>query len=298
MNIEQLFRIFLMLAKYQNFSRVAEKMHLSQPAVSQHIKNLEQLYDVPLFLRARKITLTPAGEALVPYAEQILALYKESFRAAKDQKLSKTLIRVGTSLTIGDYILPQIVARYKKHMKDIFIQVKVEKTKEVIRGLLEDEIDVALVIEETRRNSLVAEPFGEDEIVLILSPEHPWADKQELGIEELAQANFIIMEAGSHKLAEETLRHLGIELNQLNSMELGSTEALKNSVENGLEIGIAFSSAVQRELQKGTLKMVRIAGHPMIQKFYWVTKPSLSPNKNIEQLKAIIFTHYDAAKQM
>lgn len=290
MNIEQMYRIFLTLAKDKNFSRVAEKLHISQPAVSQHIKNLEKLYDVPLFIRSKNVILTPAGETLVSYAEKILSLYDQSFEATQEQKTSKNPIRVGTSLTIGTYILPNIISLCKKNRMENVIQVKVGKTKEVIRKLLNDEIEVALIIEEIKMNSLIAEPFAEDEIVFIISPEHPWAINQEIGIKELSKANFIIMEMGSHKLAEETLSRLGIEMTPSNSMELGDTEAIKRSVENGFGVGIVFFSAVQKEVQKGTLKVLRISGHKMTQKFYWLTKPNLHSNKNVDMLKEIIFS--------
>lgn len=287
MNMEQLYRIFLSLAEHKNFSRVAEKLHISQPAISQHIKNLEALYDVSLFTRSKKIVLTPSGEALVPYAEKILSLYKESFIATQEQKTSKTPIKIGTSLTIGNYILPQIIFHFNKNM---VLNVKVEKTKEVIRKLLNDEIEVALVLEDIGVSSLKTEAFAEDEIILILSPQHPWANKTELGVEDLSEANFVIMESGSHKRAEETLRLLGIELTSANSMEIGDTEALKSLVESGLGVGIVFYAAVKREVQMNTLKILRIAGHKMTQKFYWVTKSNLYSNKNVEMLKEIIFS--------
>lgn len=290
MDIEHMYRIFLALAKDKNFSRVAEKLHISQPAVSQHIKNLEKLYNVPLFIRAKNISLTPAGETLVTYVEKILLLYEESFLATQEHKTSNNRIKVGTSLTIGTYFLPGIISLCKKHMADNVIQVKVGRTKEVIEKLLNDEIEVALVVEEIKVNSLIAEPFVEDEIVLIITPDHPWAKNQELGIEELHEANFIIMEIGSHKLAENTLRRLGIEFTPSNSMEIGDTEALKSSVENGLGVGIVFYSTVQNEVQKGTLKVLRIHGHKMSQKFYWVTKPNLYSNKNVDMLKEIVFS--------
>ncbi|OIK14461.1 hypothetical protein BIV60_11555 [Bacillus sp. MUM 116] len=290
MDIEQMYRIFLTLAKDKNFSRVAEKLHISQPAVSQHIKNLEKLYNVPLFIRSKNVLLTPAGETLVTYAEKILFLYDQSFIATQEQKTSNNPIKVGTSLTIGTYFLPRIISLCKRNMVENIIHVKVGKTKEVIRKLLNDEIDVALIVEEIQMNSLIAEPFAEDEIVLIISPNHPWAKKHELGIKELLEANFIIMENGSHKLAEETLKRMGVEFSPSNSMEIGDTEALKSSVENGLGVGIVFYSAVQQEIQKGTLKVLRISGQKMTQKFYWVTKTNLYSNKNVDMLKEIIFS--------
>ncbi|MBS4214851.1 MULTISPECIES: LysR substrate-binding domain-containing protein [Neobacillus] len=290
MDIEQMYRIFLTLSKDKNFSKVAEKLHISQPAVSQHIKNLEKLYNVPLFIRSKNISLTPAGETLVTYVEKILSLYDESFLATQEQQTSNNPIKVGTSLTIGTYFLPRIISQCKKQMIENVIQVKVGRTKEVIQRLLHDEIDVGLVVEEIKMNSLIEESFAEDEIVLILSPDHPWAQDDELGIKELLEANFIIMEIGSHKLAENTLRQLGIEFTPSNSMEIGDTEAMKRTVENGLGVGILFYSAVKSEVQKGTLKVMRISGHKMVQKFYWVTKPTLCANKNVDMFKEIIFS--------
>ncbi|CRK83096.1 LysR family transcriptional regulator [Neobacillus massiliamazoniensis] len=288
--MEHLFHVFLTVAELCNFSKTAEKLNITQPAVSKLIKNLEEAYDVVLFERANRVKLTPAGEALLPYAQKILSLHKESFTVLNDFRTSNTPIKIGSSITIGDYILPQIITTYKNQTANNLVRVKVGRTNEIIQKLLNEEIDAALVVEEAGKTTLAEEPFWEDELVLAISPQHPFGDKDVLEAKDLANEYFIIRESGSHKMAEEVLKSAGVELTFLNSMEAGSILALKEFAEKGLGIAIVFHVMVEKEIKQGTLKVLRISGHRMIQKFYWVVKKHKHLPKNIESFKKVVFS--------
>lgn len=282
-------KVFLTAAELCNFSKAAAKLNLTQPAVSQHIKHLEDQFGTSLFIRSNRLKLTPSGEALIPYAKKILFLYNEAFIVATEKQSGNSPINIGASITIGDYILPEIITTYKTRFPDSFIKIRVSYTAETIQKLMNDQIDIALVEGEFKKSYLIVEPFWEDEIVFVISSSHPWASRDELNVEDLKKAHFIIRETGSHKLAEQTLDLLGIHLNAYNSIEVGTTLAIKKFAENDMGIAILYLSTVKNEIKRGTLKVLRLAGHPMIRHFNWVMKPNKYVSRNIKELKKIVF---------
>ncbi len=282
-------KVFLAAAELCNFSKAAKKLNLTQPAVSQHIKHLEDEFGTSLFIRSNKLKLTPSGEALIPYAKQILSLYNEAFIVAAEKHSGNSPINIGASITIGDYILPEIITTFKARFPDCFIKVRVSYTQETIQKLIDDQIDIALVEGDVNKSFLIMEPFWEDEIVFIISSRHPWASRVELKVEDLINAQFIIRESGSHKLAEQKLDLLGIQLNNCNTIEVGSTLAIKKFAKIDMGIAILYLSTVKNEVKQGTLKALRLAGHPMTRHFNWVMKPDKYVSKNIKELKKVVF---------
>ncbi len=282
-------KVFLAAAELCNFSKAAEKLNLTQPAVSQQIKHLEDQFGTSLFIRSNRLKLTPSGEALIPYAKKILSLYNEAFIIATEKQSGNSPINIGASFTIGEYILPEIIASYKNRFPDSFIKVRVNYTKETIQKLMDDQIDIALVEGDVKKSFLIVEPFWEDEVVFVISSKHPWASRAELKVEDLINEHFIIREAGSHKLAEQTLGMLGIHLNGYNTTEVGSTLAIKKFAEIEMGIAILYLSTVKNEVRQGTLKALRLAGHPMTRHFRWVMKPNKYVTKNIKELKKVVF---------
>lgn len=284
--------IFIAVADTRNFTKAAGQLNMTQPAVSQSIKNLEEVYGAKLFERTRQlVTLTYAGEVLLKFAKQIVALHKDSVTAVKDASSRPAPIIVGASRTIGEYLLPRLVAIGKKQHEPMAIQVRIGNTEEMIAALVDNLVDVALVEGEVSQSQLKMEPFLEDELVFIVSAHHPLAAKPLISAVDLHRETFILREPGSgtRKLAEDTLNRHGVEWSAGNVLEIASTQAIKEFAENGLGIAVLSASTVVKELERGQLQRIHIEGIRMTRYFRWVSKPDKYPFHTLARFKEIVF---------
>jgi DNA-binding transcriptional LysR family regulator len=228
----------------KSFSRVASELYITQSAVSRQVKNLEKKLGVKLFTRLKEgVVPTEEGKTFLGYAEQILALYDKTAREM--ERLKHTCsgrIIVGASTTLGEYILPKAISTFTKHCTEAEIYLRVSNTEEILRQLHHNAFSVALVEEQIENFSFVNERLFEDELVLITSSRHPWTRRQNgIKLGALLTEPLVIREKGSgtRKILERSLRNFGIALSDLKiQMELDSTEAIKNSVREGL--GVSF----------------------------------------------------------
>jgi DNA-binding transcriptional LysR family regulator len=286
--------IFISVAEYRNFSKAAETLNMTQPAISQNIKNLEEAYGVKLFERSsRSVHLTYPGEVLLTYAKKMLQLQKESLVATRDADLKNTPLSVGTSMTVGEYVLPHLIALCKQLDNPMEIKVRIGNTKDMIAALLNNEIDVALVEGDVDQPNLTIEPFLNDELVLVLSPDHPLAEYNTVTTHELQKQTFILREQGSgtRKLAEDTLSLHGVKLSSMNLIEIGSTQAIKEFTEKGLGVAILSISTVQKEVGREQLKIARIQGGEMHRKFRFVSAPNKYITHSMARFKDIVFAN-------
>jgi DNA-binding transcriptional LysR family regulator len=284
--------IFIAVAEHKSFSKAAEQLNITQPAVSQNIKNLEEFYGARLLDRTRKsVALTYPGEVFLGYARQMVNLHKESVKAVKDASLKNTPLTIGASMTVGEYVLPHVMALCKRQDASIELKVRIGNTKEMIALLVNEEIDVALVEGEVNVAGLVIEPFLDDELVLVVSSDHPLGNQNTVTVEHLKEQTFIVREQGSgtRKLAEDTLIQQGIELAGDKIIEIGSTQAIKEFTEKGLGIAVVSISTVQKEVAQERLKALRIEGCRMIRQFRWVTKPSRYETFSMARFKGMLF---------
>ena len=255
-------KVFRVVAAHLNFSRAAEELLLTQPAVTQQIKALESEYGVSLFDRTGgQITLTRSGEALLPYARKLKAISDEATAAVADA--AGTLggqLAVGASQTIGQYLLPALLGGFLKENPRVVVSARSGNTDEMIAALTQHGIDLALIEGPAVRKDIHAEPFMEDHMVLVVPTSHEWAN-DEVDPPALKEVPLLIREfgSGSRRILERALNQAGIELKQMNvRMELDSTEGLLSGVQAGL--GVAFVSrwAVRNQLALGTLKIARV----------------------------------------
>ncbi|WP_053362527.1 LysR family transcriptional regulator [Bacillus sp. FJAT-27251] len=283
MNIESL-KMFCLVVDEGTISQAARLAFVSQPAVTRQIHQLEDCYGTLLFNRVDgKLKVTEAGKALYPYAKAMVYDLALSLEAVK-QVIGETneSLKIGASLTIGEYILPSILGNFKKIAQNTRVSLMIKNTPSILEALSNDEIDLALVegVVETNKNVRV-EKFAEDELVLVHSVDHPWKDKQEIGLEELVSERMIWREtnSGTRTIVENVLEEKGI-LHRLDSyMELGTTQAIKSAIEAGLGIGFLSKSTVQRELELQFLKEVKIKGL-QLKRDLWLVEKSQRFSKN------------------
>jgi len=257
-------KVFRAVATHLNFSRAAEELLLTQPAVTQQIKALENEFGVALFDRtAGRITLTPAGHALLPYAEKFKALSDEAQSVvANVSGLPGGQLALGASQTISQYLLPNLVAGFLRQNPRIAITATGGNTDAVLDELAHHKTQLALIEGPALRKDIRVEPFMEDYLVLVVPAEHEWANK-ELEPEKLTAAPLLMREfgSGSRRVVENALVQAGLQRKDLKiRMEIDSTEGLLSAVEAGL--GAAFVSrwAVRNQLTLGTLKLARVRG--------------------------------------
>ncbi|MBI3592930.1 MAG: LysR family transcriptional regulator [Nitrospirae bacterium] len=265
-------KVFCTVAETKSFSKTSEIIHLTQPAVSLQIQALEELYETKVFDRSSSsITLTPAGEVLYKFAKDILALYAELGKEiGKITGLIKGSITVGASTTIGNYVLPSVIADFKRTHPKIKINVLIGNTKKVLDLLNSGVIDFGLVEGETSKHKIKVEPLITDELAFIVPPIHPWAKKKVVSILDITKEPFIIREEGSgtRQMIEKYLASHGIKISDMRiALVLGGTESIKEAVENGMGISIISRWAARKEVKYGSLRLITTKEDKILRDF-------------------------------
>lgn len=265
-------KVFCTVAETKSFSKASEIIHLTQPAVSLQIQALEEVYGTRLFDRSNNtVVLTRAGTLLYKYAREILTLYSSVEKELGEiTGLVKGNLCVGASTTIGNYLLPSVIIDFKKKFPKIRVSLQVGNTKQVLEQLTAGNIDIGLVEGEVHRQKIVVDKLIADELVLIMSAAHRWGKKKEVSIAELSEEPFILREEGSgtRQMIEKNLEKQGLSFNDLTiSLVLGSTEAIKSAVEEGMGISIISAWAAKKEIRYGTLKTAQFKDIKFLRNF-------------------------------
>ena len=274
-------RVFRAVARNLNFRIAAEELLLTQSAVTQQIKALESEMDVPLFDRAGgRVSLTPAGAALLPFADRLAALAAEAREAvAAANGASAGRLALGASQTIGQYLLPGLIAGFLEQNPKVDISVIGGNTQTILEALVEHRVQLCLIEGPAMRRDVRVEPFMEDHMVCVVPAGHEWAG-EEVDVKELQNATLVAREfgSGSRRIVEQALEDAGVEVKTLRlAMTFDSTEALLSAVEAGL--GIAFVSrwAVRNQLALGSLKVARLRGVNLARMFSMATVAGPEP---------------------
>ncbi len=255
-------RVFAAVAEQRGFSRAAAALHLSQPAVSKAVRQLEREVGVPLVERAgRASRLTAAGEKLAARARELFAVEttaEEELRALRG--LEAGSLRVGASTTIATYMLPPILARFHDAHRAIALRVVSANTRAITRALLERRLDIALVEGPVEHPRIQARRWRSDELVLIAPPDHRLASRRGVSARELLTERFVVREQGSgtRDVAERALSKHGVHPSV--ALQLGSTEAVKQAVAAGLGLAIVSRYAAEDQLALGRIALVRLHG--------------------------------------
>jgi DNA-binding transcriptional LysR family regulator len=276
-------KIFCKVVELQSFSKAGESVHLSQPTVSSHIKDLEEHFGTRLVDRlSRKVTPTKAGELLFDYAQQLIALrdQTEAAMAEFSGKIKGRLV-IGGSTIPGGYLLPRIIGLFSRRYTEVKISLKVGDTSEILNNVLAGHIEAGVVGARSRDKLLQQIPVMADDMCLVVPCNHPWARLRQIRIKELIDAPFIIREAGSGTLRsiEQQLQKKGFTIADLNIVaEMGSTEAVRQGIKNGVGLSIISAVAVADDIQSGFLKAVPVEGLNLKRSFYLTTHRQRTPS--------------------
>ena len=259
-------RVFITVADKKNFSKAAKALSLTQPAVSFQIQTLEQYYQTMLFDRVnRHVKLTAAGELLLDYAVHMNNLQAELERNM--QQLTghvKGELLVGASTTIGEYILPYVVGAFKQNYPDVNATIQIMNTKDIAENVDNKSFDLGIIegpVELPENMESIA--FLEDELVLAIPADHPFAEKGSITLEELKTLPYITREpgSGSRLIFEQALIDADFDIEELNMvMELGSTTSIKSAIMGGLGISTISKWAIQDLVKTGKVAALSIEG--------------------------------------
>jgi len=278
--------VFKEVAETNNITLSAKNLHMSQPSITLQIQNLEFEYGARFFDRTNKgVTLTKEGKIFYKRIRTILDIlesFKEEIRAlAKDQK---RLVYLGATSTIGEYVLPNILAFLYETHPGMEFKVKIANTDSITQDVLEGKIHIGLIEgPPSQHKDLNVASFWEDELVVVVPNVHPWASRERITLAELPQERLVIREDGSgtRKVMEMALTERGLDLDQLNvTMELGSTQAIKQVVAAGLGITIISSLIVSNECDRQIFKTLKIQDVHVHRPFSMLTNVHTSQTKD------------------
>jgi len=255
-------KIFCMVTRQQSFSKAAKLLHMSQPAVSTHIKNLEEYYQGQLLTRTPQgVMLTKAGEVFYNYALKILDLQDEMEQQIETVfKHENNQVVIGASTTIGNVSLPCSIYLFKEQYPEVELCLNIANAEEVLSMVMSDVVDLGVVEGDSVSSTLKAIHVTSDELVLIVPPQHP-AEGDVISLQDFLKQPLIMREDGSgtRKILENALARHGYSVNQLNVItEMKNIYAIKSAVEAGLGGSVMPLLAVRKEAYTGTLKVLRI----------------------------------------
>ncbi|MCG6885767.1 MAG: LysR family transcriptional regulator [Proteobacteria bacterium] len=256
-------QVFQTVARLLSFTKAAEELHMTQPAVTFQVRQLEEQFNTRLFDRTHnRISLTEAGQRVFQYADQIFVLYAEMDNAVRELTGDVSgVLMLGASTTIAEYMLPVLLGDFKTKYPDITIRLKVANTDGIVSQVENNTIDLGVVEAPVNNKNLVVEKCRTDHLVLIVSPKHELAGEAVVPIQRVADFPFICREEGSgtREVMIESMEQAGMPANSLKiAMELGSLEAIKGAVEAGMGISILSSATIQKELKLGTLIAIQL----------------------------------------
>lgn len=269
MNLNQL-KVFHITAKVRSFTRAAEALFLTQPGISKHIKDLEEYYGLRLFDRlGKRVVLTQAGEVLYTSTEKIFNIIDQTkVEIDEFRGLDRGTLNIGASITIGTYILPDILGRFRRAYPRLNISLDISLNREIVEKVLSNALDIGLLGAPTDDERLAMKLFFKDELAVIVPRGHEWALRDSVRPQDLLTQPFILTQQGSgtRVIVEERLKEAGIFFK--NELEFGNTEAVKKAVEAGLGISIVSRHAVLREERQGLIKSLRLSGVNLERHFY------------------------------
>ena len=271
-NIPEL-KVFVTAAEEMNFSRAAQRLHLSQSAVSQNIQSIERTYRVELFVRhGRSVQLSEAGKSILPLAREVLnsARLLEDSLANVNGEVAGDL-SIGCATTSGRYFIPNLLASFQREYPHVRTRVSLMRRQDVLDSLLDQTLNLGIIGRMVEHRDLQVQPLLDDRVILIVPAHHPWANLKQVKPADVLEQPFISRElnSGTFEVLFDNLRRHGIDPDNLNVvMQLGDAEAVEMAVEKG--IGITFISEMMaaRSLALGRVKKVAVEGFNVTQPVY------------------------------
>jgi len=257
-------KVFHTVARLLSFTKAAEALHMTQPAVTFQVRQLEEYFNTRLFDRTHnKVSLTPAGERVSEFAERIFCLYAEMENSVRDLtgEISGTL-SIGASTTIAEYLLPSLLGEFKNRYADINLRLKVSNSEGIVSMVEQNVIDLGVVEAPVSNKNLIVEVCHDDQLVVVVAPDHELARRgDKVKPSDILKYPFVIREEGSgtrdvitQYLIEQNVNPDEMEI----CLELGSPEAIKGAVEAGMGITIVSRSIIDKELKLNTLVALQL----------------------------------------
>ena len=254
-------QVFHAVARHLSFTKAGETLYMTQPAVTFQIKQLEEHFNTRLFERGGgRISLTPAGELVLDYAERILGMSKElDVRVAEMTGQMSGNLLVGASTTIAEFMLPPILGEFNVRYPLVRARLTVANSESISNAIAAHTLDIGLIESHTNHASLQCEVCGDDELQVVCTPNHPLSRRSDVDARSLLGYDYIAREPGSgtREVTDDYFRACGVDPEKLRMlMELSSPESLKGVVATGLGYSIVSRASFEKERQLGTLVAV------------------------------------------
>ncbi|ANI89569.1 transcriptional regulator [Arachidicoccus ginsenosidimutans] len=275
-------QVFHTVAKRLSFTKAAEELFITQPAVTKHIREIEHQYKVQLFERSgNNISLTNAGELLLQYTEKIFEIYRNiEFDLNELKQQHKGKLRIGASTTVAQYILPPLLANFHNKFKDIKVSLFTENTQQIEKALEQKEIDFGIIEGKSKNKNFKYTQFTKDELVLIASANHPLTKRNFIKTEELLKVPLLLREQGSGTLevVNDALKKAGIKISQLQvEMRMNSSESIKGYLLNSNCLSFLSIHSVLKELENNELAVIDVKGLN-IERYFYIIHPHGEPD--------------------
>ena len=292
--------VFRRVAEALSFRKAAEELYLTQPAVSQQIKALEEDLAVELFDRTGpRVALTRAGQILLTYAEksgELMVQAEREIASVEGHQAGK--LSLGASTTIAQYLLPRLLGEFCRRNSKVQPRLISGNTQKVVEALEQRKIVLGLIEGPAQSQHVKTEPFLRDELVPIVAADHPWGARKAVSVEELVKAPLVMREhgSGSRRVIEMAMERQGVRLGSLRiAMELDSTEAIKSAVEAGLGIGIVSRCAVAADLRHNRgFKMLRVEGLRIERDLLLAYRAGPRPSGLAQEFRRFLIEHAGA----
>ncbi len=268
-------KVFYTVGKKQSFTKAASELFITQPAITQHIKRLEEDLGVMLFERRGSfITLTREGDILYKYASEIFQLYQEAlFELGTLKNQHQGSLRLGASTTIAQYLISPVLASFHEKSPNLKLNLLNGNTELIVNALLSKSIDLGIVEGKKHHSDLKYTDFMEDELVAVVQSNSRYAKKNTIELNDLLTIPLVMREHGSGTLEviESAFKENGIKFSSLPIvMHLGSTESIKSFLEHSNALSFFSIRAIQKEIKQGELKILTINNFKIMRQFSFV----------------------------
>lgn len=253
-------KIFVTVCETGSTTAAGEKLHIAQPSISLAISELEDYYGIKLFDRiAKRLYITEAGKKFLQYATHIVGLFEEMEREIKNFDATG-IIRIGASITIGNYLLPGYITRFKKIHPQMDVKVIIDNSEKIQQYILSNQIDIGLIEGIVYSPYIAEHKFRDDELVMVCGNAHPFANQKNVEISKLQNESFILRESGSagREIFDSTMTSLGIKI--LPAWESTSTQAIIRAVQANLGISVLPYLLVKDSLNRKEISQFQIDG--------------------------------------
>lgn len=267
--MDQPLRVFVTVVEKENFSRAAEELHMTQPAVSQYIRSLERTIGTRLLERSNKfVRLNKAGEIVYHHAKEILGLYTNMQDLVDDLlHTASGSLSIGASYTFGEYVLPHIVAHLHDQYPLIKPSITIGNTSKIATLTASRQLDIGIVEGAFKHEKLHIEPFAEDAMFIIAAANHRLVKKEKVTMEDLKRETWIVREVGSGTREATDKMFDDLKLEPIDLIEFSSTQMIKEAVEAGIGISLLSHWALRKELTLDKLRLVKTDGMPFKRQF-------------------------------